>query len=53
MSNGSWTIFFQRPVALFLLAVCAVLLLLAAWSAVRRRKDWRSRIAAAEAGEAN
>jgi len=53
MSNGNWTIFFQRPIALALLAVCALLLLLSAWAALRRRRDWRSKLAAAEAGESN
>ena len=51
MSNGNWTIFFQRPIAAVLLAVCAVLLMLAAWTALRKRRDWRSKLAAAEAGE--
>jgi len=51
MSNGNWTIFFQRPIAGVLLAICVVLLALAALSLVRRRKDWRSKLAAAEAGE--
>jgi TctA family transporter len=51
MSNGNWTIFFQRPIAAALLAVCAALLALAALSLVRRRRDWRSKLAAAEAGD--
>ena len=51
MSNGNWTIFFQRPIALTLLGLCAVLLALAGLSLMRRRKDWRSRLAEAEAGE--
>jgi putative tricarboxylic transport membrane protein len=51
MSNGNWTIFFQRPIAAVLLAVCAVLLMLAAWTALRKHRDWRSKLAAAEAGE--
>jgi len=51
MSNGNWTIFFQRPIAGTLLAICAVLLGLAALSVFRRRKDWRTKLAAAEAGE--
>jgi TctA family transporter len=51
MSNGNWTIFFQRPISLALLAVCAGLLALAAASLIRSRKDWRSRLAEAEAGE--
>jgi putative tricarboxylic transport membrane protein len=52
MSNGNWTIFFQRPIALTLLALSALLLALAAVSLVRSRKDWRSRLAEAETGEA-
>ncbi|TMJ85064.1 MAG: tripartite tricarboxylate transporter permease [Alphaproteobacteria bacterium] len=51
MSNGNWTIFFQRPIALTLLGLCAALLALAGLSLMRSRKDWRSRLAAAEAGE--
>ena len=51
MSNGNWTIFVQRPIAAVLLAVCAVLLALAALSLVRARKDWRSKLAEAESGE--
>jgi putative tricarboxylic transport membrane protein len=51
MSNGNWTIFFQRPIAGVLLAICVGLLALAALSHIRRRKDWRSKLAEAEAGE--
>jgi putative tricarboxylic transport membrane protein len=51
MSNGNWMIFFQRPIALVLLAVCGALLALAASALIRSRKDWRSRLAEAEAGE--
>jgi putative tricarboxylic transport membrane protein len=51
MSNGRWTIFFERPIALTLLAICALLLALAAWTGLRKRKDWRSKLAAAEAAE--
>src|SRR5437588_10812506 len=50
MSNGNWTIFFQRPIAGVLLGLCAVLLGLAALSMLRR-KDWRSSLAAAELGD--
>jgi putative tricarboxylic transport membrane protein len=50
MSNGNWTIFFQRPIALTLLAMCGVLLLLAALSLARKRKDWRAKLAEVEAG---
>ena len=51
MSNGDWTIFFQRPIAIALLGICVVLLVLAALSLIRNRKDWRGRLAEAEAGE--
>ena len=51
MSNGNWTIFFQRPIAAVLLGVCAALLALAALSLMRARKDWRSKLAEAESGE--
>ncbi len=51
MSNGDWFIFFQRPIALTLLAACAVLLGLAAMSLISQRKDWRAKLAEAEAGE--
>ena len=51
MSNGNWTIFFGRPIAAILLAIAAALLLLSALTVIRRRKDWRTRLAEAEAGE--
>jgi putative tricarboxylic transport membrane protein len=51
MSNGNWAIFLQRPIALALLAICVALLVLAGLSLQRGRKDWRSRLAEAEAGE--
>ena len=44
MSDGNWTIFVQRPVALALLALAAGLLALSAIGYVSRRKDWRSKI---------
>jgi putative tricarboxylic transport membrane protein len=52
MSNGNYTIFVERPIALGLLLVSAVLLLLSARSLFTRRKDWRTTLAEAEAGEA-
>jgi putative tricarboxylic transport membrane protein len=51
MSNGNYLIFFQRPIAMGLLAASAALLLLAAISFVLHRKDWRERLAEVEAGE--
>jgi putative tricarboxylic transport membrane protein len=48
MSDGNWTIFAQRPIAAALLALAAGLL---AWSAAAwvRRRDWRTKLAQAEA----
>jgi len=50
MSSGNWTIFFTRPIAATLFAICGVLLVLAALSWLSR-KDWREKLAEAEAGE--
>jgi putative tricarboxylic transport membrane protein len=50
MSDGHWTIFVQRPVALVLLALSAALLFISALGYFSRRKDWRAKLAA-EAGE--
>jgi putative tricarboxylic transport membrane protein len=51
MSGGNWAIFFNRPIAAVLFAVSGVLLALSALSWLSR-KDWRDRLAKAEAGEA-
>src|SRR5215471_5796513 len=51
MSNGYWTIFFTRPIALALFLVAAVLLLLSLLALIRKRSDWRTKLAQAEAGE--
>jgi putative tricarboxylic transport membrane protein len=51
MSNGDYLIFTQRPIAVSLLIVSVGLLLLSAISFLRGRKDWRSKLAEAEAGE--
>ena len=51
MSNGHWTIFFERSIACSLLAVSGLLLLLSGASFLLKRKDWRSKLVAAEAGE--
>jgi putative tricarboxylic transport membrane protein len=51
MSNGAWTIFFERPISATLLAVCAALMILSAASLVMKRKDWRDKLAEAEASE--
>jgi len=44
-------IFLQRPIALTLLAICAVLLALSVFSMWSRRRDWRAKLAEAEAAE--
>ena len=51
MSNGNWTIFFTRPIALVLMMIAAALLAWSVLSLVRRRADWRSRLAEVEASE--
>jgi putative tricarboxylic transport membrane protein len=51
MSGGSWEIFLHRPIALVLLGICAILLTLAVYGAIMARRDWRTRLAQAEAGE--
>jgi putative tricarboxylic transport membrane protein len=50
MSSGDWLIFFQRPISATLFAIAAGLLLLAAYSTLTRR-DWRTKLAEAEAAE--
>ncbi len=51
MSNGNYLIFFSRPISLGLLIVCVILLALSGLAFVLKRKDWRDKLAAAEAGE--
>jgi putative tricarboxylic transport membrane protein len=51
MSDGTWMIFLQRPVALVLILVSLTLLALAVSSYFARRKDWRAKLAAAETNE--
>jgi len=53
MSNGGWTIFFERPISAGLLAVSAGLLILSAVSLVMKRKDWRAKLAEVEASESD
>ncbi len=48
---SGWAIFLQRPIALILLFVCVGLLLLSTISAVLARRDWRAKLAQAEAGD--
>jgi putative tricarboxylic transport membrane protein len=51
MSNGNWQIFLERPIAAALIAGCAILLMLSAYSLVASRKDWRAKLAEAESAE--
>jgi putative tricarboxylic transport membrane protein len=51
MSNGNWLIFVERPVAQALLALCLLLLGLAVMSLLLKRRDWRAKLAEAEAGD--
>src|SRR6185369_3928165 len=52
MSNGNYFIFFSRPISACLMAVSIGLLALAAYAFVLKRGDWRTKLAKAEAGEA-
>jgi len=52
MSDGTWMIFLQRPVALVLILVSLALLALSAIGYFARRKDWRAKLAEAETNEA-
>ena len=49
MSSGNWTIFFTRPIAAALFAICGVLLVLSALSWLSR-KDWRDKLARSRGG---
>ena len=51
MSDGSYSIFFRKPIAATLLTVGLLLVLLSLRPLLTRRLDWRSRIALAEKGE--
>jgi TctA family transporter len=51
MSNGDWLIFFQRPIALTLIGIAAALLVMSAIGAMRKRADWRAKLAEVEAGD--
>lgn len=51
MSNGDYLIFLSRPISLGLFVVSTLLLALAAVSFVLKRRDWRTTLAEAEAGE--
>ena len=47
MSDGTWAIFFQRPIALLLIGISAALLALSAISYAMQR-DWRAKLAEVE-----
>ena len=51
MSNGNYMIFLGRPIALGLLIVSAGLLALSTYAYFAHRRDWRDRLASAEAGK--
>ena len=51
MSNGNYFIFFNRPISASLLIICLILLALSALAFSLKRKDWRDKLAEAEAGE--
>ena len=51
MSDGHYGIFAQRPIAATLLALGFILVLLNLYTVIRRRVDWRGRMALAEKGE--
>ena len=53
MSGGDYMIFLTRPFAAVLFAISALLLTMSIMSAVTQRKDWRAKLAEAEAGETN
>lgn len=53
MSNGHYTIFFDRPIALVLFLISISLLALSMMSFVLHRRDWRDKLAAAEAGKSD
>ena len=51
MSNGNYFIFFNRPISAGLIAVCVILLGMSTFAYFLKRKDWRDKLAEAEAGE--
>jgi putative tricarboxylic transport membrane protein len=51
MSDGSYAIFLQKPIAATLLAVGLTLLLLSFRSVISRGLDWRAKLTLAEKGE--
>ncbi|MBI3635914.1 MAG: tripartite tricarboxylate transporter permease [Candidatus Rokubacteria bacterium] len=51
MSDGSYAIFFTRPIAATLITVAIILLLLSLRPVITRRLDWRTRLALVEKGD--
>jgi putative tricarboxylic transport membrane protein len=51
MSDGSYAIFIQKPIAATLLSVGVILLLLALRPLISKTMDWRGKLALAEKGE--
>jgi putative tricarboxylic transport membrane protein len=51
MSNGNYLIFFSRPISLALMIFSIGLLMLAGYSFILKRADWRTKLAEVEAGE--
>ncbi|MGH2356994.1 MAG: tripartite tricarboxylate transporter permease [Candidatus Limnocylindria bacterium] len=51
MSDGRYAIFFQKPISATLLTLALLLLALNLQAALRRRLDWRAKLALAEKGE--
>ncbi len=49
MSSGDWTIFLRRPISATLMAIALLLLALSISSMISARRDWREKLAAAEA----
>jgi putative tricarboxylic transport membrane protein len=49
MSDGAWLIFVQRPIALILLVISVALLTFSLVSYLLHRRDWRAKLAEAEA----
>ena len=52
MSNGNYLIFFGRPISLGLLLISTILLAMSAFAFMLKRKDWRTKLAEAEARKA-
>ncbi len=51
MSDGTWAIFLQRPVALVLMGLSVALLALSAIGYVSRRRDWRAKLVEIDASQ--